>query len=91
MEKWHQATMRREALAVVDAIYACIRSHDRSEVIRLPTMVKNEFKALLFRKMLDGRLGSKWGKEDEKRFQTLFVIKGGPKNGLSLMKILNTD
>ena len=31
-----------------------------------------DFKALLFRKMLDGRLGSDWNASDEKRFQHLF-------------------
>jgi hypothetical protein len=35
---------------------------------------ENEFKALLFRKMLDGRLGSKWDDVDERRFAELFVL-----------------
>jgi hypothetical protein len=38
---------------------------------------ENEFKSLLFRKILDGRLGSVWDPTDEQRFQQLFLLQPG--------------
>ena len=37
-----------------------------------------EFKSLLFRKMLDGRLGTVWQHDDEVEFKRLLSFKKGP-------------
>ena len=39
---------------------------------------EQEFKSLLFRKLLDGRLGARWAAADEAAFKALLVFKKGP-------------
>jgi hypothetical protein len=76
---------------VQQAVAAKLEALVQSGLVFTSERSENEFKSLLFRKILDGALGCKWNKQDEKRFQELFCGEHlrGPtsQSGLRFKKI----
>lgn len=81
----------KKEMQVQQTVAQKLQSLVRSGLVFTSERTENEFKALLFRKILDGSLGTKWSKEDEARFRELFCGEHlrGPTSpaGLTFKKI----
>jgi hypothetical protein len=85
------AAAAKKEMDVQQAVAAKLEALVQSGLVFTSERSENEFKSLLFRKILDGALGCKWNKQDEKRFQELFCGEHlrGPtsQSGLRFKKI----
>ena len=66
------ALAAKKEMEVQQTVATKFQSLTQSGLVFTSERAENEFKSLLFRKLLDGALGTRWGKDDEARFRALF-------------------
>eukprot|EP01043_Picozoa_sp_COSAG02_P041764 COSAG02_NODE_3491_length_6659_cov_14.231555_2_plen_1453_part_00 len=87
----HAVAAARKEMKVQQTVAEKLESLVQSGLVFTSERTENEFKTLLFRKILDGSLGTKWNNSDEARFRELFCgeHRKGPTSptGLRFKKI----
>lgn len=66
------ASAAKKEMEVQQIVAEKLKSLVQSGLVFTSERTENEFKSLLFRKILDGSLGTRWNKLDEARFRELF-------------------